>query len=48
MLAEVIAGEAFERLQVVNLANQLLAQRAVHIFSIMFSNEFCVFGALLG
>ena len=48
MLAEVIAGEAFERLQVVNLANQLLAQRAVHFFGIMFSNEFCVFGALLG
>ena len=48
MLAEVIAGEAFERLQVVNLANQLLAQRAVHFFGIMFSNEFCVFGGLYG
>ena len=47
MLTEVIASEAFERLQVLDLENQLLALGPVHFFAIVFSNELCVFGAIL-
>ena len=48
MCAEVIASEAFERLQVLDPENQLLALGPVHFFAIVFSKDFCVFGAILG
>ena len=48
MLTELIASEAEERLQELDLANQLLAAVPCTFFATVFSNGFCVFGALLG